>query len=191
MTAESTRSVVWRRTDGSTIEHCTFDPARRTLEGTVVGIVDGVPLTCTYVVQCAEDWTTRDVMVDANRAGQRSRLALSRRGGVWHMDGRPRPEFDEYPDIDLSITPATNTLPIRRLKLSIGETRTAKAVWLLFPDLAVQPLEQAYTRSGERGYAYVTADGAFRAELDVDDDGLIVRYGTLWEPVRESGRART
>src|SRR5712664_99467 len=38
-------------------------------------------------------------------------------------------------DIDLAVTPATNTLPIRRLNLEVGQSQEVTAAWLKFPDL--------------------------------------------------------
>jgi hypothetical protein len=44
----------------------------------------------------------------------------------------------------------------------------------------VQPLLQTYTRLAPNRYRYQSATG-FAAELDVDDLGLVIRYGDLWE----------
>jgi hypothetical protein len=45
------------------------------------------------------------------------------------------------------------------------------------PGLAVRRATQHYTRT-ERGYHY--ASGTFAADLEVDDDGLVVTYSDLW-----------
>jgi hypothetical protein len=88
-------------------------------------------------------------------------------------------------DVDLGISPCTNTLPIRRLNLAIGGQGMTRAAWILFPDLTVQPDEQRYTRIGERIYLY-QSDTA-RRHIEVDDVGLTVRYEDGWDLVAESG----
>ncbi len=85
-------------------------------------------------------------------------------------------------DVDLGITPSTNTLPIRRLNLQVGESADVTAAWVRFPELTVEPLAQRYTRLDERRYRYESTTG-FSAELEVDELGLVVRYGDIWERV--------
>ena len=89
--------------------------------------------------------------------------------------------LDGCRDVDLEISPSTNTLPIRRLQPQVGKTAPARAAWVRFPSLAVEPLDQTYERIGETSWRYRSGD--FEAELDVDADGLVVRYGDLWEAV--------
>ena len=48
---------------------------------------------------------------------------------MWSGTERP-PEYSDCVDVDLSFTPATNTLPIRRLGLDIGEEAEIHVAWL-------------------------------------------------------------
>jgi uncharacterized protein len=61
-----------------------------------------------------------------------------------------------------------------------------RAAWLRFPSFELLPLDQEYRRDDERRYVYESAGGRFRAVLEVDDAGLVTRYGDYWiaEPVR-------
>lgn len=79
-------------------------------------------------------------------------------------------------DVDLGITPATNTLPIRRLNLPIGETRAVTAAWVRFPDLQIEPLPQHYTRLDRQRYRYESGDGAYTTEIVVDERSLVTHY---------------
>jgi uncharacterized protein len=102
---------------------------------------------------------------------------------------RPVPAAMEIPavagclDVDLAFTPATNLLPLRRLGLAVGESREMTAAWVRFPDLSVEPLAQRYTRLDEHRVRYESLGGAFTAELEVDELGLVVTYPPLWERV--------
>ena len=55
-----------------------------------------------------------------------------------------------------------------------------RAAWLRLPELTLEPLEQSYRRTGDRAYVYESGHGAFRANLEVDAEGMVVRYGDLW-----------
>src|SRR5205085_597994 len=99
----------------------------------------------------------------------------------WWAGGRELAELRGFLDVDLGITPATNTLPIRRLGLAVGERRDIVAAWVRFPELAITPLAQRYTRLAPARFRYESHNGRFVADLDVDDLGLVRLYGNGWQ----------
>jgi hypothetical protein len=101
----------------------------------------------------------------------------------WWSDGKELVDVAGCVDVDISLSPSTNTLPIRRLSLARGEERDVVAAWIRFPDLAIEPLPQRYVRSGESLYRYSSGGGAFTADIEVDDLGLVVKYPPAWERV--------
>ncbi|HEV8365523.1 MAG TPA: putative glycolipid-binding domain-containing protein, partial [Gemmatimonadaceae bacterium] len=84
-----------------------------------------------------------------------------------------------------AFTPATNTLPIRRLALTVGESTDVSAAWLRFPAMTLERLEQRYTRIGDSTYRYESAGGQFMRELTVTPDGLVHEYQGLWRAESE------
>ena len=101
---------------------------------------------------------------------------------MWRTSGRELHELNRCEDVDLALTPATNTLPIRRLNLQIGRTSSVVAVWVKVPDLEVQPLSQRYTRLTKDTYRYESNTG-FSTEIAVDDLGLVTAYPGGWERI--------
>ena len=83
-------------------------------------------------------------------------------------------------DVDLSFTPATNLLPIRRTGLAVGASAAVRAAWLGFPALTFEPLDQVYERVAECRYDYRSDGGAFRAILDTNRSGFVTEYSGLW-----------
>ena len=57
------------------------------------------------------------------------------------------------------------------------------AAWIRFPELAIEPLPQEYRRLSERRYRYTSRGGAFTAEIDVDEHGVVVDYQGVWQRV--------
>jgi uncharacterized protein len=84
-------------------------------------------------------------------------------------------------DVDLGFTPATNTLPIRRLGLEVGEAAELAVAWLRWPTLRVERAEQRYERLARDRYRYSSGD--FEADLTVDEHGLVVEYEGVWRAV--------
>ena len=182
------RSVLWQRIDTVGVEYADldWDPVR--LQGEVVLIEDGTPFAVSYRVECDDAGLTSRAHVQVKRGGIRDDLTLTRGpGGDWNANGRSLPELHGIADVDLSVTPSTNTPPIRRLSLGVGQAAEVTAAWIKLPSLDVAPLRQVYRRMAATTYSYETPDIQFRATLEVDGDGVVRKYGALWRLV-DGGR---
>jgi hypothetical protein len=111
--------------------------------------------------------------------GSIRRVLLADGTGRWNWDGDPElTDVAGSLDVDLTVTPATNTLPIRRLGLEVGQAADLRMAWVQFPGLEVIPSEQRYERLAADRWKFSTGD--FQAELLVDRDGLVLDYGGLF-----------
>ena len=145
------------------------------------------PFRLTYRLAWDESWRLREAELVV--ATERSTRSLSlRTDGQAHWqdgDGKALNGLEGCLDIDIWPTPFTNSFPIRRESMAIGERREFRMAWILAPDLTVQPQPQAYTRLADRLYLFENLDGSgFRAELPVDEDGLVIDYPDLFRRVR-------
>jgi len=146
---------------------------------------DGEPFRVRYRLRCDRAGRVRQVRLSV---WQRRRQALELRAngeGRWTTgDGAPLPALDGCLDIDLSATPFTNTLPIRRLGLRPGGTADLAMVYVVLPSLRIEPVRQRYAclRASDDGalYLYENLGSGFRAELAVDDDGVVRDYPGQW-----------
>lgn len=183
--------IHWRRLDVFGHEHARIHrvPSGWRLQGKVEVLESGVFAQLDYAVECDPTWLTRAVLVDGEADGRPVRFALSADGaGNWTADGQVLSAVSGALDIDLGFTPATNTLPIRRLALQVGESAKVRCAWLRFPELRLEALDQTYEKMTERSYRYTSnVDGElFSARLDTDAYGLVVHYEGLWVAVKEN-----
>ena len=181
-------TAMWRRLDVDGLEHFRLrrEAGGPRLAGTVLLAGEGGsgPLRLDYDIGCDTGWATRSAGITLMRGAGTRRMSLSADGkGRWRIDGEEAEALRGCLDVDVSLTPSTNTLPIRRLALAVGESRQVTTAWVRLPELVVEPLPQQYTRLAERRYRYESRGGAFVAELEIDDDGLVVSYPPLWERV--------
>jgi hypothetical protein len=66
--------------------------------------------------------------------------------GTWtDSSGRPLPELAGCIDVDVSTTPLTNTLPIRRLGLAPGTSADLLVAYVAIPGLELTAASQRYT----------------------------------------------
>ncbi len=188
------RDVMWLFWSEEGLEHLklVWDGASILADGVVVGVEEGVPFRTRYELRCDARWRTREVVASALvRDGREIRL-LADGEGRWIMaNGEPVPALDGCIDVDISATPFTNTLPIRRLGLELGEATNLKVAYLAVPEMRVEPAQQRYTcleRDDQGGlYRYESLDGefaGFTADLPVDADGLVLDYPGLFRRAR-------
>ena len=113
-----------------------------------------------------------------------ARVRAYHRRPAWRTLGAQWPDQPEAAgciDVDLSFTPATNLIAIRRLALDIGHASEAPAAWLHFPELTLERLEQRYHRVALDTYDYQAPGVGYAASLRVSDSGFVTQYPGLWE----------
>jgi hypothetical protein len=175
------RTIIWHDRISSAAERCVLSapPGGFRLDGTVVTSAIGVPLLVTYGIRVDSNWHTRYVDITVEDPDTKSSLKLLADSyGGWFRDGVELANLKGCIDIDLGVSPSTNTLPIRRLALSVGQSRDVDAAWVRFPELTISRLAQRYERIEANRYRY--SSGKFEGELVVDDDGLVVDYAAAW-----------
>ena len=173
-------AILWQASDGGS-EVCVLERVDRgwRVRGTVLTHEATQPIELRYAVTVDPAWATTSVEVLVAQGGSHAR-ELAELRGMWSGTERP-PEYSDCVDVDLSFTPATNTLPIRRLGLAIGEDAEIHVAWLRWPELTVQRVLQRYTRLAEHRYRYTQDE--FEAELTVDRQGLVLEYEGLWRTI--------
>jgi len=134
-----------------------------------------------YVIRCTEDWQTLDADIAGTHGDLDVRLHIDQRQGVWHVNDTPQTGLEDATDIDLSFTPATNLMPLRRLAKQVKDTLTTRAAWLQYPAATLTPLDQTYKRTPTYGLiTYKARQTDFSTTLEVNDAGFITNYPDLW-----------
>lgn len=146
-----------------------------------------------YELTCDKNWNFKQITSQII-GKENSRLLLRRdAGGKWHQslirraaDGKSHetevelPQLEPAIDVDLSISPFTNTLPIRRLGMSAGQTSDINVAYLKYPEHAVSLDPQRYTCITNVRYLFESVDTEFQSEIQVDQQGLVTMYPQLF-----------
>ena len=181
------REVMWRAWDGPGLGHLRLAvrDSGAVADGVVLGVADGRPFRLAYEVRCDAHWRVRYARVGVPGEPPRVELLSDGEGSWTGPDGRALPHLEGCGYVDVSETPFTNTLPIRRLGLSPGESAEIAVAYLDGIELQPWPEPQRYTciekREGSGLYRFLSLDGGFTADLPVDDDGLVVDYPGLFK----------
>ena len=177
-------SIRWRSIEHGGLEQLRINewPEAIKVRSAIVGAVGGARHGVMYEISLRPDWTFEAILLQRTDGV----MGVLRRdeGGQWFdMQAEELPELRACIDIDFEMTPFTNTLPLRRAPLAIGETRRFRMAYIPADTLEPYPVDQIYTRLGEWLYRFETADGSFTADISVDEDGLVTDYPGLFERV--------
>jgi len=172
--------AAWRLLDaheGFEVAHLLPGPDDIRISGTSVGVEDGLAWSFRYDLEIGADWFARRGSV---QGADGRRLTLESDGpGRWLVDGAHDPALDGCLDIDLEGSALTNTAPVHRLDLGVGDEAPAPAVYVRTNTLAVERLDQTYRRvPASDGFAFDYASPRFdyRASLRFGADGLVMDY---------------
>jgi uncharacterized protein len=185
--AKIPRCVTWRRIlDDQSLEQAqlVWTQTGPRIAGTVLAVYEGSPLRVDYRIECDEAWNTRLVHVSQSRAGKRSELHLVQDSpGHWRKNAAEDRSLTGCTDVDLGITPSTNTLPIRRFAMPVGSCNEIQAAWVRFPQLDVSRAAQSYRRVSEHEFIYERLQSGFKAKIAMDNDGLVQEYEGVWRQI--------
>jgi uncharacterized protein len=180
------RALAWHGVEEWLAEHAQIDLGDDGVLATGVQLgVEPEPYLLEYRLDAPSGWITRRLEAEASGAGWRRSLSLEHDGsGRWTVDGVRLPDVDGALDCDLAFSPLTNMMPIRRTALHerAGSADFVMA-WVSVPDLRVHASPQRYEHVRPGVVRFAELDGDFTAELELDADGLVVRYPRLAERV--------
>jgi uncharacterized protein len=181
------REVMWAPWERPGLEHLRLVTSDGDVvaNGLVIGLEAGRPFRIGYEIRCDGRWRVQEVRAAAPDLGQPVLELLTDGEGHWKRGGgEPMPELDGCIDVDISATPFTNTLPIRRLGLEFGESEELAVTYVRVPELLVGPERQRYgfleAQADSRLYRFEALPSGFTAELPVDADGLVIDYPGLF-----------
>jgi hypothetical protein len=196
-------SLLWERRDTAGAEHALVDTRDGLYARGMAIAVDPVAYTCRYELQTDPSWVTSWLEVNAEGAGWARGLRLELAAKRWRATTSEQGNLDaaltaagharaglpgtEDPDllygtfdVDLTGSPLTNVLPIRRLgllKAGPGVAHRISVAWVLLPSLEVVQADQIYTALGDGRVRF--ASETFSADLVIDDDGFVRDYPGL------------
>lgn len=177
-------TILWQRFDRPGLERCRFGRTRDGwhISGTSLVWYDDGAYEIRYSVMTDEDWRTTTVGAHVQAPSGDLRMTLAADGGgSWSSGDEPLIELFGAIDIELAWTPATVSLPIRRLGLAIGERSQTTVARVEFPHHDVRRVTHTYERVGERRYRIGT--GSKAAVIEIDGDGVVTSYPNLWQAV--------
>lgn len=182
--------VMWKTFNGVGLEHLLLLKNHENIKvnSVILTMRDNMPVRILYNIYCDLDWKVKKFDIQIFCDKHKNIILQSDGNGIWTTDSNESVEdLKGCIDIDISITPFTNTIPIRRLLLKVGESKEIKVVYVDIYNYSLTPVKQRYTclDSNLNGYKYryENLNNGFTAEFFVDKEGIVIDYPDLFERV--------
>ena len=180
--------LIWEQQVGKGLEHLILQRDKNIeIDSLAIGIIEDAAYRIKYHIVCDIDWRVEIARVEDLLNNDTLDLKKGTDGNWSDEKGKPVEALKGSTDVDIRITPFTNTLPIRRLKLALHESKIISVVYIRVPGLSISRVEQRYTllsqEKGQAVYKYESLDSGFTSDLKVDKDGLVIDYPGIFKLV--------
>lgn len=183
------REVLWSQWSKPGLQHLHLKHRGDEIaaDGIILGIENGAAFRLRHEILCDSKWRVRKVRVNSLNDAQDIYLSADGEGHWSDKSGKAISMLDGCVDVDITATPFTNTLPIRRLALKQGESSELTVAYIVVPEMQVTIDKQRYTcleisYAGSK-YKFESLDSEFTADLPVDAHGLVQDYPELFRRV--------
>lgn len=176
-------NVLWTGREYYSLENCLVNTTANGSEitSTIIGHYEKKIYQVGYSIKTNGNWETVFFEINARHSNQIQSIRLEGDGrGNWMSEGKEMTQFNGCLDIDIPLTPFTNTLPINRLRLEVNQTQEIRVIYLDLLAHQITPVRQKYTRLSHLEYQYENIPNDFEAKIQVDESGLVVDYPSLF-----------
>jgi hypothetical protein len=176
------RKIKWEGLKYQSQEDCIFKETDNGVEVTsvITGTVENQVFKVLYRVLANNLWETYLVDLNIVLDGNERTFLLEKKDACWLVNNVPDHRIDHCIDIDISLTPFTNTLPIRRLVFNGHLRNRIEVVYIDILANTIMPVTQYYSKISDSVYLYENEKTTFKAELKTDSHGLVIEYPKLF-----------
>ncbi|WP_160849744.1 putative glycolipid-binding domain-containing protein [Pontibacillus yanchengensis] len=177
------KKVFWEHIGGAGCEYLSINKNNSSLisEGLVLFTTNEDVHNFSYKVVMDSSWITKSVEISDRETNHTLNLQSDGKGN-WYANKSQLPDMFGAIDVDISITPFSNSLPINRFKWREGEERNFQMLYIDIPSLELKKLEQRYKFIGNstqgRKFQYNCRD--YETIITVDKFGIVVDYPDLF-----------
>jgi uncharacterized protein len=182
MSSAANNIVVWEGLDWKSMECLQWRKNGEScfISSQISGVFNNEPFNIEYWIEVDMQWQVkRFIITDQLCANTKMEMHTDRNGKWYTADNTEITELEGCYDIDISLTPFTNTLPIRRLDLKKGEHIPIDVLYVKLPEFSFSKVRQYYTLLDKDRYLYEGVFRDFRAELAVDENKMVIDYPGL------------
>lgn len=175
--------LIWEGIEYNSIETCFVESNEQGVKiySTVAGSFNGKRYNLKYEIKTNQSWETLSVCIDFKSEGGHEKFTYeSDTKGNWTCEGKSLDAFKGCIDVDIPLTPLTNTLPIKRLRMEDHSPENIKVLYFDLLAHETKAVHQLYERKSVLTYHYENIPNDFEGEIEVDENGFVIYYPSLF-----------
>lgn len=179
------KHIIWQGIYYQSMESCNLfiEQDHIKIESKIIGTHQDIVYDIEYIIVTNKNWKVLSFNIKTQLNEEINILEGKKDSKNWIINGELKTEFQSCIDIDISLTPFTNTLPINRLNL---KEKDALDINVLYIDVLGQRIDstiQKYTKLSSTKYLYENKSSSFQEQIEVDQIGIIVNYPNLFKRI--------
>ncbi|WP_213280342.1 putative glycolipid-binding domain-containing protein [Chryseobacterium indologenes] len=181
------KTLIWKGILYQSLEYFNVqsDDKGYNVESRIIGCYKDKIYTVDYRMFIDKNWIVQNFLIESEVNKVKTMLAGKRLQDQWTINNVINPKFNHFKFIDISLTPFTNTLPINNLNLAENSSQKIDVIYIDVLNQHIRPVQQQYTRTTSHQYLYENIENDFKAEVSVDESGLVISYPELFEKIIE------
>lgn len=181
------KTLIWKGIYYQSLEYFNLlsNDKNYTVESKIIGCHEDKIYNVEYKIHTDKNWIVQNFLIESEVNTIKRTSSGKRNQGQWEINNVINPEFNNFKFIDISLTPFTNTLPVNNLKLSENSSQKIDVLYIDVLNHHIRPVQQQYTRTSVNKYLYENLENDFKAEISIDETGLVTVYPKLFEKIAE------
>lgn len=182
------KTLIWKGIYYQSLEYFNLSTKEESYraESKIIGCHEDNMYTLDYRILIDENWIVQDFLIESEINKVKRTFSGKRNQNQWEINGVVHSEYNNFKFIDISLTPFTNTLPVNNLKLSESSSQKIDVMYIDVLQHHIKPVQQQYTRTAVNKYLYENIEIDFKAEISVDESGLVTNYPELFEKIADA-----
>ena len=176
-------NILWSGIEYYSLENCIVETTSDgvNINSVIIGLYNENIYRVKYDIVLNHDWLINSCIIEARINNELKKIELLKHRGTWFLNGKIHPEFDKCSDVDIPLTPLTNSLPINRLKLNVGQEAKVDIIYIDLLEDTIKHVKQRYRRLRSDIFKYENIPNDFEAEIKVDSTGFVIDYPQLFK----------
>ena len=176
-------NLLWTGIEYYSLENCLINTAGKNnhINSSIIGYYQDKIYNVSYYIKTSSQWETYFLELEYRINNEEHTIKLEKINDDWLFNKEKKETFKHCIDIDISITPFTNTLPINRLQLRKGEQSKINVIYINIFEHHVKPVHQSYQCIAAGKFLYKNIPNDFEAEIEVDEAGFVINYPSLFK----------
>lgn len=181
------KTLIWQGIIYQSLEYFNIqeDDKNYTVTSKIIGCYQDKMYTVDYQLILNKDWTMLDFLIESEVNTIKTKITGKKQQDHWEINDLIHPDLKGFKYIDISLTPFTNTLPINNLTLTENHPQKIEVIYIDILNNHIKPAKQQYTQTSPTGYLYENIETDFKANILVDEDGLVIHYPGLFKKIAE------